>query len=157
MKTFNKIGIALMAMMMCTWFGACSDDDEYLGDKNSPFYVNNLAGEWEISWSKGQDKQTGEPKEWDQAKEGFFLVFNKDRTGYNYEEGDSLKHYFIWKIKENQLSVKMQGEKKFAVNTIETLNDKEFVITLENDTFKITETYQKVIINDSVPTVASWH
>ena len=150
MKRFSKIGIGLVSLMMGVCFVACDKDDEFLGDKNSPFYVTNLAGKWEVTWSKGTKTQESETTNWDEAKNGFYLVFDKDRTGYNYSDQDSLKKYFLWKIQDNKLSIKMQSDEKFQTTTIDTITDQKLVLSIERLDLQATESYRKIAEIDSI-------
>lgn len=151
MSILGKIKFALVGVVLCLGFFACNDDDEFLGDKDSPFYGKKLFGTWEITWTKGSEIDNGVKEEWDEADEGSFLVFDEDRSGYSYAVDDSLKDYFIWKVKENQLGIKLQGNNVFKYGTIDQLTENELVITMENDTCKETESYKRIIVNDSIP------
>ena len=132
-------------------FASCSDDDD--DPEHNQGY---LIGTWESTWSKGFEyyetyDHKVEKDEWDDAESGYFLVFNEDGTGYDYEEGyEEVKGDWTWKVSGNQLIISYEewGEESYQA-TIKELSKKTLKL-LEQEkengkvVFQSENTYSKI-------------
>lgn len=75
-KTFRKIGMALLAMVACVNFAACSDDDENV----SSSYANEILGLWECI-EGAENMSTG----------NLIKFFEGEFDEASYNEGGTLK------------------------------------------------------------------
>lgn len=64
MKQLRFFYVALVAVLLCAGFAACSDDD----NDNS---ISDIVGKWYM----------------DEYDDDYYIVFNSDGTGYEYDEG----------------------------------------------------------------------
>lgn len=121
-KTFNWLVAMFAIVAVCT---ACSKGDD---GPNNP--ADAIIGKWECVHSEGWYKVDGViDDEWSYPYTGWGWVFNKDGTGYNYEEGyDDLE--INWTLNQNKITIDWAYEDYDGETyTIESASENELVLS----------------------------
>ena len=121
-KTFNWLVAMFAIVAVCT---ACSKGDD---GPNNP--ADAIIGKWECVHSEGWYKVDGVINdEWSNPNTGWGWVFNKDGTGYNYEEGyDDLE--INWTLNQNKITIDWADEDYDGETyTIESASENELVLS----------------------------
>lgn len=123
--------MALLAIVMCANFTACSDDDEETS--------SSIVGKWketltEISYTD----ENGEFHKENESGENCYIVFSEDGTALFYEarengEPGSDRQNFTWKIEGKRLIMKDLETNEIIDATINELNSTTLKITAEDD------------------------
>lgn len=103
MRTFRLIGMALIAIVMCMNFTACSSDD----DENVPKIEQaNLIGKWQSTWERTHEIENGkEVVTSDEAYTDDIWEFKADGTCIaSYANNDYTKTS-RWSLKDNILTL----------------------------------------------------
>ena len=121
-KTFNWLVAMFAIAAVCT---ACSKGDD---GPNNP--ADAIIGKWECVHSEGWYKVDGViDDEWSEPYTGWGWIFNKDGTGYNYEEGyDDLE--INWTLNQNKITIDWADEDYDGETyTIESASENELVLS----------------------------
>ncbi len=121
-KTFNLLVAMFAIVAVCT---ACSKGDD---GPNNP--ADAIIGKWECVHSEGWYKVDGViDDEWSEPNTSWGWVFNKDGTGYNYEEGyDDLE--INWTLNQNKITIDWADEDYDGETyTIESISEDKLVLS----------------------------
>lgn len=121
-KTFNWLVAMFAIVAVCT---ACSKGDD---GPNNP--ADAIIGKWECVHSEGWYKVDGViDDEWSEPMASWGWVFNKDGTGYNYEEGyDDLE--INWTLNQNKITIDWADEDyDTEIHTIESISEDKLVLS----------------------------
>lgn len=110
------IGMALIAILMCVNFTACSDDDD-----KPKTYEELLIGTWE-----------------EIGNEGLLLTFQNNGIGKLHTEGnDELIEPFTWEVVDSIINIDFEVSSNITM-IIKELMENTLVVTDSSGTFTIT-------------------
>lgn len=129
MKTLRLIGTALLMVVLCINFVACSDDEDE--EANKPL-SEKLIGHWVLTYEEGFIKEANQPDyEWSHAPKDeceYFgnFTFRADGTYSEYELDGTSNPQSIekWSVNGNVITLIEDEHERYDLKVIEITSDK---------------------------------